>query len=160
MNWSALMVLVAALGTAAVFAKDSKELSRETDLQAVGALAAVDKRPIVIMFAADHCEYCDRLEADHFAPMVKHGYYSDRALVRKVLIDSYYSIRDFDGTTLSGDELARKYGVIVTPTVLLLDAKGKQLYKKLIGYNGSEYYGLDLQEAIDDALRRYRGAAS
>jgi thioredoxin-related protein len=111
---------------------------------------------VLVLFAADHCGYCERLEADYLGPMSGSEEYSDKVIIRKVLIDSYYSIRDFSGKTLSGDKLASQYGVHVTPTVIVFDNSGEALAKKLIGYNGSEYYGWDLDKAINGAVARLK----
>ena len=130
-------------------------LSRETDLSAIAEQAARNKRPVMVLFAADHCEYCERLENDHLAPMSINAEYQQKIIIRKVMIDSYYTTRDFSGKDLSGDEIADKYGVRVTPTVVILDDKGQALHKKIIGYNGNQYFGWDLDMAIDGARQRY-----
>ena len=49
------------------------------------------------------------------------------------------------------DELARRYGARLTPTVLFLDGRGRELTKPMIGINTVEFYGYYLDAAIDTA---------
>lgn len=109
------------------------------------------KKPVMLVFAAKDCDYCDRLEEDHLAPMNLSKEYTSRVIIRKVMIDTYDDIRDFNGDKRSGDDIADKYGVTVTPTVMIFDNEGKRLSKKLIGYNGNEYFGWDLEKLISSA---------
>jgi thioredoxin-related protein len=121
------------------------------NLQQLGLEAAQTKKPVMLVFAAKDCGYCERLEADHLGPMSISNEYHARVIIRKVLIDNYDDIRDFDGDARSGEDIADKYGVTVTPTVMMFNDKGKRLSKKLIGYNGNEYFGWDLDKLINTA---------
>lgn len=123
----------------------------EQDLFQVAKVASERRQPVLVLFAADDCEFCERLEAEHLAPMSINDEYLGKVIIRKVLIDSYRSTRDFNGTVVSGDRLAKKYGVRVTPTIIVFNESGEALGKKLIGYNGNQYYGWDLDKAIDGA---------
>ncbi|MEJ2655267.1 MAG: hypothetical protein P8Z69_08205, partial [Acidihalobacter sp.] len=53
-------------------------------------------------------------------------------------------------------DFARRYHVSFTPTVLLLDAKGRLLAKPLVGLTTEDFYGAFLDEAIDEAVARMR----
>lgn len=121
------------------------------NLQSVGLEAAQSKKPVMLVFAAKDCGYCDRLEADHLAPMTVSSEYDSRVIIRKVMIDSYDYIKDFDGGKRSAEDIADKYGITVTPTVMMFDNEGKRITKKLIGYNGNEYFGWDLEKLITTA---------
>ncbi|MDH5216407.1 MAG: thioredoxin fold domain-containing protein [Gammaproteobacteria bacterium] len=121
------------------------------NLNSIGSEALAAKKPVMLVFAAKDCGYCDRLEEDHLAPMSLSKEYTSRVIIRKVMIDTYDDIRDFNGDKRSGDDIADKYGVTVTPTVMIFDNEGKRLSKKLIGYNGNEYFGWDLEKLISNA---------
>jgi len=127
---------------------ESGKVTLENDLQAIAALAKQKNIPLLIEFAAEDCAYCTLLERDHLGPMTKNHEYTQKIIIRKVMIDSDYRIRDFNGTSMAGDDLAQKYGVAVTPTVMLFDNDGERLSKRIVGYNGNEYYGWDLDKLI------------
>lgn len=130
------------------------------DLQTLGLSSQASNLPLMVIFAAEDCSFCDRLEADHLAPMVISKEYDNRIIIRKVMIDSYGDIKDFNGQKVSAERVAKKYGVSVTPTVMIFDKDGNRLSKKLIGYNGNEYYGWDLDRLIDSARERMQHSHS
>ncbi|MDH5544262.1 MAG: thioredoxin fold domain-containing protein [Gammaproteobacteria bacterium] len=121
------------------------------DFQTLGVQIGDSGLPVMLMFAAEDCGYCERLEADHLLPMARSDEFTRKVIIRKVMIDSYRPIKDFDGGSTSGEELAHRYDVRVTPTVMLFAQNGKRLSKKLIGYSGNEYYGWDLEKLIESA---------
>ena len=134
---------------------NENKLQISENLSSIGAEAQAAKKPVLLVFAASDCSYCDRLEAEHLAPMTLSQEYNSRIIIRKVMIDTYNDIKDFDGGKLSGEDIAGKYGVTVTPTVMIFDNEGKRLSKKLIGYNGNEYFGWDLEKLITKAELAY-----
>lgn len=116
----------------------------------VEAVAAKKSRlPILVMFGADDCGYCEKLEAEILKPMVISGDYHDKVIIRKMMIDDFDSVRDFKGAELDASEFADKYHVTVTPTVMLLDSDGEMLAPKILGINTVEFYAAYLDQAID-----------
>ena len=127
------------------------------DLAEDAALAEQGKLPVLLMFSAEHCSYCEEVEASFLRPMLISGDYTDKVLIRKVRIDDYgRSLTDFDGSTVSPADLASRYHVRVTPTLVFLDSHGNQLTSKLVGISSVDYYGSYLDGAIDTALDRLR----
>lgn len=127
------------------------------DFQADGQLAAKRKLPLMVVFAAEFCSYCEELEADYIRPMIISGDYTDKVIIRRVMLDSYGNLRDFDGKKISVDAFSLRYRVSVTPTVVFLDPQGKQLVKPLIGISTPSFYGGELDNAIDTSLARLQG---
>ena len=109
------------------------------------------KLPILIMYAAETCEYCERLEEEILGPMYQSGEFNDRAIIRKVMIDGIDNIRDFNGNMVDAENFAYKRGVEVTPTLQFVDASGKQLAPEMIGYNTPEFYAKYIENAIDES---------
>ena len=124
-----------------------------TDLHVLALKSNQDKIPILIMYAAEHCEYCERLEQDLLGPMHVSGQYEDRVIIRKVMIDSFQSIKDFAGTSVDADNFAFKQGVQVTPTLRFVDADGNQLAPEMVGYNTPEMYSAYIENAIESSSR-------
>ncbi|MEJ2509909.1 MAG: thioredoxin family protein [Gammaproteobacteria bacterium] len=127
------------------------------DFQADGQLAASRKLPLMVVFAAEFCSYCEELEADYIRPMIISGDYTDKVIIRRVMLDSYGYLRDFDGKKISVDKFSLRYRVSVTPTVVFLGPHGKQLVKPLIGISTPAFYGGELDNAIDNSLARLQG---
>jgi len=132
------------------------ELTLATNLQQDGKLAEQKQIPILVMFSAEHCVYCSALEADQLRPMIISGEYDNQVIIRNLRIDSLEDIVYFDGKPVSGEALAAKYNVWVTPTIMFFDHTGKPLAPKIIGYNTPEMFGGYLDESIEKSRHMLR----
>ena len=131
-------------------------------LQAAGILAARDLEkegrqareacvPLLLEFAADDCEYCTLLEQEVLNPTLLNRDYDQRVLMRKLLIDSSDKLPDFSGREVDPGELAERYRVFVTPTLLFLDSEGRELSERMVGVMTLDFYGGYLDQALDRA---------
>ena len=127
------------------------DIPKATDLHMLALQANQNKIPILIMYAAEHCEYCERLEEDLLGPMHGSGQYNDRIIIRKVMIDSVENIRDFAGAAIDAENFAFKQGIQVTPTLRFVDADGNQLAPEMVGYNTPEMYAAYIENAIESS---------
>jgi thioredoxin-related protein len=119
------------------------------DLSADGTLAARKGIPIMLVFSAYHCTYCEILEREIVKPMIKSGEYENKVIIRKVRLDEGESLRDFDGELISAESLANRMGAYVTPTTAFVDSHGHPLAKRLIGINTVEFFGGRVDRAIE-----------
>ncbi len=107
--------------------------------------------PILLMFTAEDCEFCDAIRINYLQPMVKSGDYESTILIRQVYIEDYSYLRNAKGDLISGDVLAFKYNVDVTPTILFLSSTGHELAQRLIGISNIHYFGDTLDKHISMA---------
>ncbi len=131
-------------------------LTEVVDLQALGLLSRDAGVPILLMFASEDCHFCERLEAEVLGPMKLAGEDPHRVLLRKVVLETPGSLRDFQGRKTDVDELAQAYRVDVVPTLYLLDAEGRSLVPKMVGYTSPDFYPAYLDQAIDVARELLR----
>lgn len=158
------LVLVASLGlfaSATVPASDDYDYSdtdypehsslvpKSWDLAQEAQKALQNETPLLLMFSAEDCEFCQRLESEILDPMLLSGDYDDKILIRRVMTDSYLRVQDFQGRTIEMDELSSRYNIQVTPTVLIVDHQGRELAPRIIGVNTIEMYSAYLDKAID-----------
>ena len=136
----------------AVYAIDDVQLIE--NLQVEADRARTHKLPLLIVFSADHCPYCHVVEEEFLEPMLRSGDYTHRVIMRKIDLDSSRRLLDFDGRRVSARQLAKRYRVKVTPTVLLLDAEGRELTERLVGISTPDFYGGYLDAAIDEAYHK------
>jgi thioredoxin-related protein len=146
-----LLTLLLAVVSSTVGAAEVKVLEVE-DFSAIGQVSDKQRLPILLMFAADYCAYCEQLEEDFLKPMLRSGDYKDKVLIRKLRIDGNGTIRDFEGTETSPAAIAERYNVSLTPTVVFVDGKGVELAPKRIGLTTPAFYGGYLDDAITQAL--------
>ena len=126
------------------------------DLGQMGLSARADRLPILLAFSAIECSYCDDLEEEFLEPMLLSGDYTDKVIIRKLILDNGSHVRDFSGRSVEAAELAHKYRVFVTPTILFVDADGSELAERMIGINTLEMFGGYLDGCIDTALLQLR----
>jgi len=150
-----LLVIVAMLVSTTLLATENDfSVTVSSDLFTVADEAKKRHVPVMMFFAAEDCEFCERLEADYLAAMSHSDEYKDKVIIRKVMIDSYQDINDFSGKSVSAETFSNQFNIQVTPTLMLVNHEGKKLTKNIVGYNRSGFFGAYLDEAIDSAHQR------
>lgn len=127
-----------------------------TDLQRVGSQAQSRELPILLTFTSMICSYCELLEQDFLQPMLLGGEYSDKIIIRKLVLGFGETLTDFNGQSVSASEVSDRYRVFVTPTLVFIDGNGKELAERMIGINTPELYGGYLDACIETALLHIR----
>jgi len=157
-----LFALLASLvGFSLVFAaqpnhSSSVEVPVVQDMSEIAKIAREKSLPIMLVFSADHCPYCEILENEIIKPMIFSGDYTNRALIYKINIDDSNKIIDFDGEQISNFDFASNQNAYVTPTMVFLDPNGKELYKRILGVNTVEMFGGRVDQALAASLNKLR----
>lgn len=108
------------------------------------ALALKKGEPLLVMVSLVGCPFCHVARQSYLAPLrVQQG-------VPVVQIDmrNRQNITDFQGTILTQDELIRRWGVKVAPTVLFFGRGGVEVAERLIGGYVPDFYGAYLDERL------------
>lgn len=126
------------------------------DLQEDGQLSKQTQKPILILFSMQGCSYCEFVEEEHLKPMLRNKKYLSKVIIRRVMTDGYDDLTDFDGTKISSQDFSTRYGAYVTPTVVFLNHKGKELSKRILGVRNTEFYGGELDDGLELSVRRLR----
>lgn len=127
-----------------------------TNLQQDAREARATGRPILVLFMADSCSYCEEVRRLYVQPMSTDPAYRNRLIFRKVNIDDATPMKDFRGRSTSQSSFADAAGVSFTPTVRFYDARGGQLVPQLRGYSSPDFYLAYLQDAADTSIQRWR----
>jgi len=131
-------------------------LIKTTNLLADSKLAKNHSIPLLVMFSQAECPFCLKLTEEILEPMLISGDYTDRVLIRELMIDDHRDIIDFSGNPVDPRDVFSRYLLYVTPSILLLNSQGDELAERQIGINTVEYYGYYLDQAIDQALGKVR----
>lgn len=126
------------------------------DLPAEAQLARSKHMPILIMFGAEGCGYCDRVRNEVLIPTTLNADYDDKVVLLEVDVSSSKRLVDFNGVAMTHAQFARRYRIGLTPTVMLLDPQGKSLTDPLVGFVTADYYGGDLENRLNLALGKLR----
>jgi len=129
-------------------ASENEGVKMAQNLKASIQLAKIKGIPVLLFFAAEDCPYCERLEGDYLHAMANSLDYKSKILIRKVVIDSYDEFLDFNGKNIEASDFSDKFNIQVTPTLVFLNHKGQSITQPIIGYNGSAFFGAELDDAI------------
>lgn len=138
-------------------AVSGKSIFDDPNLQALRSLAdsatkiGGSVQVLVLYFSDPDCAYCRRLENEVLLPMQRSGDYQHRVLLRQVHWRGPLVITDFDGKPLPAIELAARYDIHVSPTLVFVDASGREVAPRILGYNG-EFFWHRLDRSIVKAL--------
>ena len=144
--------------------EDDDSSYQETDLPAVNlrsvenfdtllAQARREGKIILLEMSATDCGYCRTLEAEIIRPMLRSGDYDATVLIRRLHIDDYSTLKDFNGKPSSAAEIARKMNIFVTPTLVFLDGNGNEVSKRIFGINTLEMFGGYVDAALEEGLQ-------
>lgn len=122
------------------------------DLSELKRQAEASKLPILLLFSAEDCDYCEVVRENYLLPMMRSGDYVKRILFRQIYIEDYSYLRDINGEQISADTIALKYDVELTPTILFIDSNGNELSHRVVGVSNRFYFGETLDKHIAQAL--------
>ena len=131
------------------------ELPPAQDLAADAAASGRGRLPILLFFDRDDCPYCERALREYVVPFSRDEW-KGKALFRQVAIDRTLPVRDFDGTVTTHKALAERYGVIFSPTILVVDGRGRQLAEPIVGLTTLDFYGAYVHDALASGARKLR----
>ena len=154
-NSRKLFLLILCLSGFAVFANESLpkvEIIEVIDFSQLTKQAGEDQKLILLEFSASYCSYCVKLEEAILKPMLRSGDYDADVLIRKLQIDSYSQLRDIDGNLVSAADIARRWQVKVTPTIIFLNSQNQEVSERIVGVNSLDYFGGFVDDAIDHGL--------
>ena len=149
-----ILVFLSLLLSAGPVAADSVTMVRATDLRDEALAARANNLVLVLEFSSEYCSFCRKLEDLFLLPMQRNAEYDTKILIRSVSLDSFETLVDFDGRSLSTSEFASRYEVSLTPTLLFLNADGRELSEKLVGIWSEDFYGGFIDNRIDEARER------
>jgi thioredoxin-related protein len=151
--------LFAILAWASTAAGAAEGVPAARDLQKDAAAARAIDGAMLVILVGERCVYCQRVLNEFLIPMSRNRDYQEKVVMRRLVVSDDEPILDFEGRPTTPRKLARQYGYSLVPTVLLLDGKGRMLAKPVVGLTTVDYYGMYLDEAIDQAVAKIRGKA-
>jgi thioredoxin-related protein len=134
----------------------SAELPRADNLQTDAQQAVIDKKPIVLFFTLPNCSYCRIVRYDYFLPLLKQRTGNDQPIIREISVTGQNRVTLFDGQHLTETELAERYKVQMTPTVLFVNHEGDVVGNSIIGGDHPNYITL-FDKSLAEASTKMAG---
>ncbi len=88
--------------------------------------------------------------------MLISGDYTERIIIREIILDPAATLIDFNGSAIKASELTDKYSVEITPTLLFLGPDGNELAERIVGINTIELFSYYVDQAIDRAALKFQ----
>ena len=118
------------------------ELPKAENLQTDAQQAVTDKKPIVLFFTLPNCSYCRIVRYDYFLPLLKQRTGNDQPIIREISVTGQNRVTLFDGQRVTETELAERYKVQMTPTVLFVNHEGDVVGNSILGGDHPNYLAL------------------
>jgi thioredoxin-related protein len=128
------------------------------DLQRDAQTAEGLQAAVLVAFVSDHCGYCERVLNEYLNPMYRMADYQNKVVMRLVKTRSPERLNDFAGKPTTQGQFAKRHGIQLVPTIALFDKEGRLLGKPLVGLSTIDYYGMYLDDTIDQAVARVRSS--
>ncbi len=155
MQWlKTVFIGLLALTTSQLTSGQEIQVPLARDLRSDALQAATRRLPLMIIISQSDCSYCKRLKREIIRPMIASKAYTEKVIIRELLLDAGVTVLDFDGRKIAGSDFASRYREWVTPTLLFLSADGTELVERIRGINNVDYYGFYLDQSLEQALAR------
>lgn len=82
--------------------------------------ANAEGKRLVLFFEQRGCIYCTKMHEEVFPREEVSSYISDNFFVVQLNLYGDVEVTDFDGETLSEKDMARKWGILFTPSIMFL----------------------------------------
>ncbi len=134
-----VLVAVVTVVSAQAAAKQEEQDLWLTDFQQARKTAAEKNIPILADFTgSDWCGWCIRLTKEVFSTPEFKAYADEHLVLLK--IDFPRSVKQSDALVKQNRELQQRFGIRGFPTIILLDAEGKELARTGYRPGGAEAY--------------------
>jgi thioredoxin-related protein len=125
-------------------------LVQPASLRAAAQAAVRQGHPLLVMTTLQGCPYCDLVRDRFLQPAMAAG----RLFAVQVDIrDRQTPLQDFQGNTRTGADVVRTWKARFAPTVLFMDAQGRELTERLVGVAVADFYEDYLWQHIERAQR-------
>lgn len=108
---------------------------------------------VIVLFSLPGCHYCEEVRSHYLAPLARDAAQRGRLVIREIALNSARKLTDFDGRLTTQAAFAQRMNVQFAPTVLFLDAHGRQVAAPLVGAGKADFYGGYLDDAIAAGIR-------
>lgn len=128
-----------------------------TSLQTAALAAQSKDEPLVLLVSLPGCPWCELLRRNYLAPMRAEGLPAFQITVN----DRKLTVTNFQGASSNGADIAQAYQAQLTPTVLFLNAQGKEIAPRIAGVASADLLGAQLDNALRTArelLRKNKAA--
>ncbi|QKI88180.1 thioredoxin family protein [Thiomicrorhabdus xiamenensis] len=124
------------------------------NLQTLGQQAQTRQLPILLLFSAEWCEYCQVLKEKVLNPMIFNGMYQGKVVyLRHVGLDEKDPIPDWNGKPMIKSKWAYQLNADLTPTIAFFDGNGKEVAERIVGISEITLFASLIHSRINEAYK-------
>lgn len=153
---SLILLCLTSFSSVAEEALPAVEIIAVKNFEQLAEQAKKHKKVIMLEVAAAYCSFCQKLEEEIIKPMLRSGDYNADVFIRKIDIEGFSEIKDFDGKSVTAAQLAKSWGIEVTPTLIFLNGQNQEVSERIVGVNSLDYFGGLVDNAIEHGLATIR----
>jgi hypothetical protein len=118
-------------------------------------LAAALQRgePLVVMVSLEGCPFCVVARNSYLAPLRAEG----QLAIVQVDMRTTRALKDFQGQSLTHEQMTRRWAIKLAPTVLFFGKGGLEVAERLVGGMLPDFYGAYLDQRLETARKAVRG---
>jgi len=105
------------------------------------------------LYTSAHCPFCIAIKKEQLTPRMR-STATPRLLVVEFDVDVSEPFTLPNGQRMTVKEWGKRYQLMLTPTLVMLDFDAKPISTPLVGYASRDYYGVYLEEQIQSAQTR------
>lgn len=139
----------------------SSSVTADTGIKTVNDLRELKRQaenrnlPVLLLFTTEDCSYCEAIRKNYLLPMMQSGEYSSKIIFRQLYIEEFSYLRNHKGELIGGDQIALKYDIEVTPTIIFINADWEELADRIEGITNEYYFNKLLTSYIAQAQKIY-----
>jgi len=148
------MVVVGALAAVLPVARAASATLPQAAALADELAAALQRgEPLVVMVSLEGCPFCVVARNSYLAPLREEGHLA----IVQVDMRTTRPMRDFQGQSLSHEQMTRRWAIKIAPTVLFFGKGGIEVAERLVGGMLPDFYGAYLDQRLETARKAVRG---
>ena len=137
------------------YAKSDSPLIELNDLPQLAKQSKQNQLPILLLFSAQWCEYCQLLKEEVLEPMMLNGLYENKWLyIRHVGIDQSKPMIDLNGNDIKKAKWAYQLNADLTPTVIFIDHQGNEVADRITGISEITLYASLIHARLNQAYQK------
>ena len=154
-----LLVLPACAGTANPAAARVERVAPAGSFSADSLIVRERKIPILVFYSRPGCSWCEMVRSNYLIPLANDPAYAGRVLIREVALgrEPDMLLTDFHGRTTTHNAFGKTRGIRLTPTLDFLNGQGMNLSEPIVGMRLPDFYGAQIERAIEEGITKLRG---
>jgi hypothetical protein len=132
---------------------DAWQLQQAQNLRSIGAQAAQNGHPVMLLFTRLHGGGSDTLKEEAILPVVENGLLEGYAVMLEVTLNSGGEVIDFYGEPVSKQTLADWYNISKYPTLITLDPSGEEVSERMETAGAYVYVPHRIKKMVNQGLQ-------